>query len=235
MSKPKLLIVEDELSIRAGLRDLFIYHGFDVTDVEDGEAGLQKANTENFDLMILDIMLPMMDGFTVCESLRKTNKSLPIIMLTAKTSIEDIINGLSLGADDYMSKPFSVQELLLRVQAVLKRTQPMSSTKIVLGGQLIIDPAELTGQRNGEAVIPFTKREVELLQYLADEDFRTKTREDILHKVWGYKEGPEYDTRTVDIHIAKLRKKVELDPKNPRFITTVRGRGYKLVESEVIE
>ena len=234
MKSPRILIVEDEDPIRSGLKNLFIYHGFDVTDVGDGEAGLLAAQNNPFEIVILDVMLPKMNGFDVCEGIRRHSKKLPIIMLTAKTSEEDIVNGLSLGADDYVGKPFSVQELLLRVQAVLRRTQPLRSEKICIGGRLVIDPASLTANGDGINELIFTLREVELLQFLAQDDFRTKTREEILHQVWGYKEGPEYDTRTVDIHIAKLRKKIEPHPKSPEFIRTVRGRGYQLVQSEVL-
>ena len=234
MKSPRILIVEDEEPIRSGLKNLFVYHGFQVTDVADGEAGLSEAQNNQFDMVILDVMLPKLNGFDVCERIREHSKKLPIIMLTAKTSEEDIVNGLSLGADDYVAKPFSVQELVLRVQAVLRRTQPLKTEKIKIGPDLVIDPSDLIGETSN-GPLTFTLREVELLQFLAQEEFRTKTREEILHQVWGYKEGPEYDTRTVDIHIAKLRKKVEPLPKEPKYIKTVRGRGYQLLNSEVLQ
>jgi DNA-binding response OmpR family regulator len=228
----KILIVEDEEAIRAGLRDLFVYHGFAVTEAADGELGLKFATEQDFDVVLLDLMLPKKDGFEVCEEIRKFNLSLPIVMLTAKTNEEDIINGLKLGADDYIAKPFSVQELVLRVKAILKRTQPLKSELIQLADHMTISPNDLQGEARGDTC-QFTLREMELIQYLASENFRTKTREEILHQVWGYKEGPEYDTRTVDIHVAKLRKKIEPDPKQPKFIKTVRGRGYQLTDSHV--
>ncbi|NQZ01121.1 MAG: response regulator transcription factor [Bdellovibrionales bacterium] len=232
LKPPKILIVEDEESIRSGLRDLFVYHGFEVTLAADGEAGASYATSNDFDVVILDIMLPKKNGFEVCEEIRSQNLTLPIVMLTAKTSEDDIVNGLQLGADDYIAKPFSVQELVLRIRAILRRTSSLKTEKLQLADHMTISTHELKGETQaGE--ITFTLREIELLQYLAKDHFRTKTREEILHNVWGYKEGPEYDTRTVDIHIAKLRKKIETEPKQPQFLKTVRGRGYQLVESKI--
>lgn len=231
-AKPKLLIIEDEEPIRVGLEDLFVYHGFDVTTAADGPNGLAKALSGTFDLILLDIMLPIMDGFAVCERIRQTDRTQPIIMLTARTADADIIQGLRLGADDYVSKPFSVTELVLRVQAVLRRSggsvEPAPLLKI---GDLELDTRELNGRR-GEEEIPFTRREVSILSYLAQNRDRSVSREELLNKVWGYARDCGLETRTVDIHIAKLRRKIEADPASPRLLVTTRGVGYRLVLDE---
>ena len=219
--KQKLLIVEDEEAIREGLVDLFIFHGFDVSVAEDGEKGLHKGLHENFDAIILDIMLPKMSGYDVCNKLRESNRSMPIIMLTAKTNEEDIITGLSLGADDYISKPFSVRELVLRVQVILKRTKQVFSPSISLSNDLKIFPESLEGkfEKSGET-ITFSLREIKLIDFLFQRSGVPASRNEILESVWGYTNAEDIETRTVDIHVAKLRQKIEEEPKNPQFITT---------------
>lgn len=230
-TKHKILLVEDEEAIRTGLVDVLVFHGYDVTAVADGRAGLEVALGGKFDLLILDVMLPGLDGFSICNEVRKTNRDVAIVMLTAKTSDEDIVNGLTLGADDYVGKPFSVRQLILRIEAVLRRfrkhqDQPM---KLQLGG-LTIDIANLTGSRAGSAqLVDFSRRELELLCFLHSHSARPVTREELLDQVWGYARANNIETRTVDIHIAKLRKKIEADAKNPEFLVTVRGEGYRLL------
>ena len=222
------MIVEDEASISAGLTDVFVYHGYDVEVAADGESGLRLALTGKFDLVLLDVMLPRRNGFDVCDAIRASDPEQPIIMLTAKVSDEDIVRGLRLGADDYVAKPFSVQQLVLRVAAVLRRTNPPSASiaNIALDG-IDIDTANLEGRR-GANTIPFTRREMDVLKYLAANANRPVPREELLAKVWGYARGIDIETRTVDIHIAKLRRKVEAEPKSPVNLTTVRGAGYRL-------
>jgi len=228
--KIRILIVEDEAPIRAGLMDVFVYHGYDVDTAEEGHAGLEKALTGTFDLVLLDVMLPGLDGFEICNRIRVADREQAIIMLTAKTSDEDIIQGLALGADDYVAKPFSVAQLVLRVQAVLRRSRIGldRNTYLRLGDDLEIDTANLCG-RFGEQTLSFTRREVEILQYLYANSQRPVSRDELLHKVWGYAKDLDMETRTVDIHIAKLRRKIEADPGTPRYLTTVRGAGYRLL------
>jgi two-component system response regulator RegX3 len=228
--KLRLLIVEDEEAIRAGLLDVFVYHGYDVDFAADGPAGLEKSLSGCFDLILLDVMLPGLDGFEICNRIRAENRDQPVIMLTAKGTDEDIIQGLSLGADDYVAKPFSVAQLVLRVQAVLRRSRiaaELEST-LRLGEDVDIDCRNLLGQRCGEA-LSFTRREVELLQYLQMNSERPVSRDELLEKVWGYARNLDIETRTVDIHIAKLRRKIEPDPSQPRYLVTVRGAGYRLL------
>jgi two-component system response regulator RegX3 len=227
-TKLKLLIVEDEQAILQGLIDVFTYHGFEVDSADDGKVGLQKALKENHALVLLDVMLPSMDGFTICNKIREKNKQLPIIMLTAKSSEQDIINGLTLGADDYIAKPFSIRELVLRVNAVLKRQRLQSNENPILQiAHLQIDSANLV-QINAVDPHSFSRRELDILIYLADNNQRPVSREELLEHVWGYQQADVIETRTVDIHIAKLRRKIEVDPKNPQSLITVRGEGYRL-------
>jgi DNA-binding response OmpR family regulator len=228
--KPRLLIVEDEPAIRAGLIDVFVYHGFEVESADDGNDGLARASRGRFDLILLDVMLPGLDGFSVCSELRRRDPDLPIVMLTARSGDDDVIHGLALGADDYVGKPFSVAQLVLRVQAVLRRARPELSPEAVLrlAGGLEVDTRNLCAQVGGEAV-RFTRREMEVLQYLAAHRDRPVPREELLHRVWGYARELEIETRTVDIHVAKLRRKLESDPRQPQHLVTVRGGGYRLL------
>jgi DNA-binding response OmpR family regulator len=231
--KLRLLIVEDEVAIRTGLIDVFVFHGYEVDSAADGREGLEKALSGKFDLILLDVMLPSLNGFDICDQIRQRDRDQPIIMLTAKTAEEDIINGLRLGADDYIAKPFSVAELALRVEAVLRRSQAGVAQRdhIHLNGNIEIDTRNLSGRR-GEEEFSFTRREMEILNYLNANDGRPVAREELLAKVWGYAKNLNIETRTVDIHIAKLRRKIELDPKQPRNLVTVRGAGYRLMVLE---
>jgi two-component system response regulator RegX3 len=231
MGKPvKILIVEDEEAIRSGLVDVFVYHGYKVETAATGPDGLQMALSGTFDLVLLDIMLPGMDGYAICNEIRAKDRDQPIIMLTAKTSDEEIIEGLKLGADDYVGKPFSVAQLVARVEAVLRRSQVGvdQARTINLNNNIRIDTENLEGSNDDEA-LTFTKREIELLSYLAANSDRPVSREELLTKVWGYGRNLEIETRTVDIHIAKLRRKIETDPKQPENLITVRGAGYRLL------
>ena len=224
--KARLLIVEDEAAIRSGLVDVFVYHGYDVETAEHGETGLKMALGGTFDLVLLDVMLPGIDGFEICNRIRQQDRQQPVIMLTAKSSDEDIIQGLTLGADDYVAKPFSVTQLVLRVQAVLRRSGvgEASAREIRLINGVVIDSENLCA---GDVV--FTRREMDLLQYLNQQADRPVAREELLARVWGYANHLEIETRTVDIHIAKLRRKIETDAASPEAIVTVRGAGYRLM------
>ncbi len=231
-AKPHILVVEDEVAIRTGLVDVLVFHGYDVTSADDGPTGLEHALKGSFDLILLDIMLPGMNGFDVCNAVREANKEQPIIMLTAKVSDDDIIRGLRLGADDYVAKPFSVEQLVLRIAAVLRRTRDLEIEEIVLRSEghtdIVMDTLNLAGTR-GEEHINFTRREMQILEYLYAHTERPVSRDELLCEVWGYAKDLDIETRTVDIHVAKLRRKLERDPKNPRHLTTVRGAGYRLV------
>jgi len=225
-----ILIVEDEAAIRVGLVDVLIYHGFAVDYAEEGLSGLERALTGKYDLILLDVMLPNMDGFQICTKIREQDKGQPIIMLTAKSTDEDVINGFTLGADDYVSKPFSVTQLILRIKSVLRRSIPETTelTFIQLDENRRIDLQNLCIEI-GKNNLPFTKREIEVLEYLQRNNQRPVAREELLSSVWGYSESMDIETRTVDIHIARIRRKIEIDPKNPNFLITVRGAGYRLI------
>ncbi len=224
--KAKLLVVEDEAAIRSGLVDVFVYHGYAVDTAETGDDGLRKSLSGRYDLILLDVMLPGVDGFEICNRIRQQDRQQPVIMLTAKSSDEDIVQGLTFGADDYVAKPFSVTQLVLRVQAVLRRSgiDEDNTREINLVNGMVIDTQNLCA---GETA--FTRREMDLLQYLYQQSERPVPREELLARVWGYANHLEIETRTVDIHIAKLRRKIETDPANPEAIVTVRGAGYRLM------
>ena len=232
-NKFQLLIIEDEPAILTGLNDLFVYHGYEVEAAQDGRVGLDKALTRPYDLIILDIMLPTLDGFALCNEIRKHSREQSLIILTAKTTEEDIITGLTLGADDYVGKPFSVRELVLRVEAVLRRSTKwrQQEAQLWIGEQMQIDTRNLIGtQAHRPEPVLFTRREIEILQYLKQHNDRPVSREELLAEVWGYAKAAHLETRTVDIHMAKLRRKIEPNPIEPLFLVTVRGEGYKLIE-----
>lgn len=225
----RILIVEDEEAIREGLIDVLVFHGYATDSAATGPDGLEKALTGKFDLILLDIMLPGIDGYEICDRIRAEDRSQPIIMLTAKTSDEEIVQGLKLGADDYVPKPFSIQQLVLRIEAVLRRSQVgLVQARTISLHNVSIDTENLSG-RNGSEEIVFTRREIEVLAYLAQNSDRPVSRDELLTKVWGYSRNLDIETRTVDIHIAKLRRKIEADPKTPENLITVRGAGYRLV------
>ncbi|MCH7506435.1 MAG: response regulator transcription factor [Proteobacteria bacterium] len=230
--KIKILVVEDEEAIRIGLIDVLVFHGYEVDSSTTGPEGLSKALTGKFDLILLDIMLPGMDGYEICDRIRAQDRHQPIIMLTAKTSDEEIIQGLTLGADDYVAKPFSIRQLVLRIKAVLRRSQVgIEQARTICFRDVEIDTESLTG-KNGTQDLTFTRREIELLSYLALHSDRPISREELLAKVWGYARNLDIETRTVDIHIAKIRRKIETDHKQPENLITVRGAGYRLVTQD---
>lgn len=231
--KRRILIIEDEKPILEGLIDLFTYHGYEALGAGDGRSGLDLALREKFDIIILDVMLPELDGFAVCNAIRAQDRTTPILMLTAKTAEEDLVTGLSLGADDYVAKPFSIRALVLRVEAILRRTLGDCDEQrfLRIGESLLIDTANLVGTfcagHSGSA--EFTRREVEILCYLQQHHDRPVSRAELLEQIWGYQRAGAIETRTVDIHIAKLRKKIEPDAKCPNYLATIRGEGYRLL------
>ena len=218
----RVLVVEDEKSIREGLRDVLTFHGYDVEVVESGEAGLESILRGRFELVLLDVMLPGLNGFDVCRQVRESGASVAILMLTAKGSEDDIVEGLSCGADDYVTKPFSIRELTARVEALVRRTSARSE-KSFRFGEWTVEPATLQATRGGESC-ELTPRELDLINLFVSEKGRVVSRRVLLKEVWEMAKVDEVETRTVDMHIAKLRKK--LDP-DGRLILTVRGAGYR--------
>ena len=200
----RILVIEDEEAIRTGLIDVFVFHGYDLDSAENGREGLKKALSGQFDLVLLDVMLPGMNGFDICNAIRQHDRSLAIIMLTAKNSDEDIIKGLKLGADDYVSKPFSIAQLVQRVEAVLRRSKAALelSSSIDLTGNITIDTVNLSGM-SGSAGLSFTRREIDMLIYLASHSDRPVSREELLTEVWGYSRNLDIATRNVEINIDK--------------------------------
>lgn len=224
----KILLVEDEEGLVFTLTDRLTSEGYKVTSATDGERGLDLALRNSFDLMILDIMLPKKNGFDVCRELRAKSITTPILMLTAKGETVDKVVGLKLGADDYLTKPFEVIELLARVEALLRRSQNKISNTIesFSFGEVEIDFRRAEVKKNGE-LIDLSAMEFKLLQYFIEHRGEVLKRDELLDEVWGYDAMPT--TRTVDVHIAWLRQKLEENPRYPQFIQTVHGFGYKLV------
>jgi two-component system alkaline phosphatase synthesis response regulator PhoP len=223
----RILVIEDEPQMQLGLRDNLELEGYEVQTASDGDEGLAKAASFSPDLVILDIMLPRKNGFDVCRELRARANPTPIVMLTARSAETDKVLGLELGADDYVTKPFSITELLARVRAVLRRSAGQKpSTESVKIGDIEVD-FKLHQARRGKARIEFTAREFELLRYFVQHTGQVVTREQILNEVWGYEEFPT--TRTIDNFVAKLRQKIEKAPHAPEHILTIHGSGYKFV------
>ena len=230
-SKKKILIVDDEPSIQ----DLLVFNlekeGYKTITASDGEEGISLALSQNPDLILLDVMLPKADGLTVCKRIRQTMSKVPIIMLSARGEEIDKILGLEIGADDYMTKPFSIRELIARVKANLRKmdqSDDLSQTGIrsnkVVVGDLKLDLDKFEVEVRGQKVTDLTRREFEVLRYLAQKPGQVVTREDLLEKVWGY----EYygDIRTVDVTIRRIREKIEKNTSNPKILITKRGVGY---------
>lgn len=227
----KILIVEDEVSILKGLKDNLEDEGYSVLTATDGTEGLEKALKEDISLALLDVMLPGMNGFDVCKEIKMKKITLPIIMLTAKSKEADKILGLALGADDYVTKPFSVNELLARIKAVLRRVEIHRKAKGKKISSYEFDEVKLDFTRleaaKGKRKISFSKREFEILEYMIKRKGEVISRNDLLDAVWGYKAFPT--TRTVDNFIARIRKKIENKPSSPKHILSIRSAGYKFI------
>jgi DNA-binding response OmpR family regulator len=222
----RILIIEDETPMRTALKDVLEAESYRVLTAADGQSGLERALQEKPDLILLDIMMPRLDGFEVCAELRRLGHTVPILMLTAKGQVEDRVTGLDAGADDYLVKPFSTEELLARVRALLRRLQRQAKTPLKLKlGEVEIDLARQTAVRGGKT-IHLTAKEFAMLRLMAEAPGEPVTRERFLDLVWGYAAFPT--TRTVDNHIASLRSKIEPNPDSPRWIHTVHGVGYRL-------
>jgi two-component system alkaline phosphatase synthesis response regulator PhoP len=224
--KYKILLIEDEPGLCLTLSDRLQKEGYDVEISNDGESGFDRAANRPYDLIILDLMLPKKNGNDVCRDLRQMGLAIPILMLTARTLTVDKVLGLKIGADDYLTKPFEMLELLARIEALLRRaTRTFTSAPLIYQfGPVRIDFRRTEILRDGEAVT-FSAKEFQLLRYFIDHKGETLSRETLLQEVWGYSAIPY--TRTVDVHVAWLRQKVEDDPKQPQWILTVHGLGYK--------
>jgi two-component system alkaline phosphatase synthesis response regulator PhoP len=222
----RILLVEDEPDVALTLSDLLSGEGYAVDIAPDGAAGLERAASGRFDLIVLDVMLPKMSGLEVCRQLRQRGKDVAILMLTARSQLTDRVVGLRLGADDYLTKPFEPPELLARVEALLRRVKKDSSTPVVEYdfGRIRIHFGRAEVLRDG-APINLAAKELDLLRYLIDRRGKVVSREELLEGVWEYQPG--VSSRTLDVHIAWLRQKLEDNPQNPRHIHTVRGVGYR--------
>ena len=223
----KILVVEDEPNMVAGLRDNFEFEGYEVITAGDGIEGLQKALDESPDLVVLDVMMPRMSGLEVCKQLRTKRASIPIIMLTARGQEVDKVVGLELGADDYVSKPFSIRELLARVKAILRRASaaPKDQEHHAFG-DIEVDLRRCRVVKSGK-LLDVSSKEFELLKYFISHSGETLSRDRLLEDVWGYDNFPT--TRTVDTHLVRLRQKLEPDPEQPQYFLTVHGTGYRFV------
>lgn len=219
----KILLVEDEGGLVMTLTDRLQSEGYEVASARDGEEGLARARSQRYDLILLDVMLPKKSGFDVCRELRREGIETPILMLTARGQVVDKVVGLQLGADDYLTKPFDMMELLARIGALLRRV-PSKTPAAWQFGPVRVDLRSAEVLRDGKPV-SLSAREFQLLRYLIEHRGATVSRDRLLTDVWGYDAVPS--TRTVDVHMAWLRQKLEDNPKHPRFILTVRGLGYK--------
>jgi two-component system response regulator RegX3 len=228
MKKPKakILVVEDDLAILEGLLDVLVFNGYEATGVADGGQGLEKGLEERYDLVILDVMLPTMDGFSVCKEIRAQKPGQAIIILTAKGSEDDIVTGFKAGADDYVSKPFSLRELMVRVEALLRRAGKNLGDEEINHKGISFDGKTLIATYNDRSV-ELTRREMDIIVYLHRHRDKIVSKKDLLTEVWNYGD-PEIETRTVDIHILKLRKKITSLVGDLPLIMTVRGEGYRL-------
>ncbi|HEY8460812.1 MAG TPA: response regulator transcription factor [Blastocatellia bacterium] len=224
----RILLIEDEPGLVLTLTDRLTSEGYKVESARDGGAGLERASNEFFDAIILDVMLPRKNGFDVCRDLRQRGINAPILMLTARGQVVDKVVGLKLGADDYLTKPFEMIELLARVEALLRRApsaQPPQS-EVYQFGSIKVDFRRAEVERDGRQV-ELSAKEFQLLRYFVEHREATLSRDELLNEVWGYDAMPT--TRTVDVHVAWLRQKLEPNPRRPQFILTIHGMGYKFV------
>ena len=224
--KQRILMVEDEPGLVLTLCDRLMSEGYDVDSRQDGESGLEQALAQTYDLIMLDVMLPKKSGFDVCRKLRQSGVQTPVLMLTARNQVVDKVVGLQIGADDYLTKPFDMMELLARIEALLRRSlvKPSEAVMAYQFGSVKVDFRKAEVLRDG-AGVTLSAREYQLLKYLIEHRGETISRERLLSDVWGYDATPE--TRTVDVHMAWLRQKLEENPRYPQYLLTLRGLGYK--------
>jgi DNA-binding response OmpR family regulator len=232
MKRPKasILVVEDDPAILQGLLDVLVFNRYEATGIEDGGEGLKASLENTYDLIILDVMLPTMDGFSICKAIRKIKPDQGVIILTAKGAEDDIVTGFKAGADDYVSKPFSLRELLVRVEAVLRRAgKNLGDEQIGFKG--IFFDGKILKASTKDNSIELTRREMDIVSYLHRHRDRIVSKKELLTKVWQYADA-DIETRTVDIHIQKLRKKMTLLDAESPLILTIRGEGYRLEPEE---
>lgn len=225
-AKTRILVVEDDPAIARGLCDVLVFNGYHAETVADGNRGCESALEGAWDLVLLDVMLPGMDGFSICREIRRHRPTQPLIMLTAKGSEEDVVTGFTAGADDYVSKPFSLRELMVRVEAVLRRSGKTMGDERIRCGDVLFDGLNLQAACK-EHTAALTRREMDIVVYLFRHRERIVSKAELLTEVWHYKD-PGIETRTVDIHILKLRKKIASLTDGSGLIETVRGQGYRL-------
>lgn len=227
----RVLVIEDNTDLALGLRNNLEIEGYTVEVAPDGETGLDAARRSSPDLVVLDLMLPGMDGFRVLRALRDQGSSMPVLVLTARGEEADKVRGLRLGADDYVTKPFSLLELLARVEALLRRARPETRgerLELLRFGHLTVEPASRSVRRSGETV-ELTPKEFDLLMCLIESNGAVVSRLELLRRVWGYSDAAV--SRTVDTHVAELRRKLEPEPSSPQLILTVRKAGYRFAPS----
>ena len=229
-SKARILVVEDDSSLLRGLMDVLIFNGYEAKGAADGEQGLKAGLEEQFDLILLDVMLPGVDGFTICKEIRTKKPNQGIIMITAKGSEDDIVTGFKAGADDYIPKPFSLREVMVRVEAVLRRTGKNLGDQEIHFRDIFFDGRNLKAEFKSRSV-ELTRREMDIVHYLYRHQDRIVSKKELLTEVWHYADA-NIETRTVDIHILKLRKKIATLIEDTPFIETIRGEGYRLETSQ---
>ena len=225
--KARVLVVEDDAALLRGLLDVLVFNGYDAEGAEDGGQGLNKGLEEQFDLIILDVMLPTLDGFSICEAIRKKKPGQGIIIITAKGAEDDIVAGFKAGADDYITKPFSLREVMVRVEAVLRRTGKNPGDEEVDYMGIFFDGKNLKAL-SGDQSMELTRREMDIIIYLYRNQERIVSKKELLTEVWHYADA-DIETRTVDIHMLKLRKKIAVLIGDKPLIETVRGEGYRLL------
>jgi DNA-binding response OmpR family regulator len=228
---PTILVIEDDSAVRRGVVDALKFSGYEVLEAGEGSKGMEISQSANFDLLLLDLVLPNYSGFEILQALREDRRTTPVIILSARGEEADRVKGLKLGADDYVVKPFSVRELLARVEAVLRRSpeRPSAIDEIAFPGGLVI-PARREARFDDGSREELSEREAELLQYLAAHSGRAISREELLRRIWRI-EPRRTETRTIDMHVAHLRSKLRDNNGEPKFLLTVRGKGYMIAES----
>lgn len=228
MKQPKahILVVEDDAALLRGLMDVLVFNGYETVGAQDGGEGLDAGLKEQYDLILLDVMLPTVDGFTICKEIRKQKPNQGIIMITAKGSEDDIVTGFKAGADDYIPKPFSLREVMVRVEAVLRRSGKNLGDQEIHVKEIFFDGKNLKAELNDRCV-ELTRREMDIILYLYRHQDRIVSKKELLTEVWHYADA-DIETRTVDIHMLKLRKKIARLIEGTPFIATIRGEGYRL-------
>lgn len=225
-TKARILVVEDDAALLRGLLDVLVFNGYEVKGLEDGGQGLKAGLEEQYDLILLDVMLPTLDGFSICKAIRNKKPNQGIILITAKGSEDNIITGFKAGADDYISKPFSLREVMVRIEAVLRRTGKSLNDIEIRLRDILFDGKNLKAAFQ-DRVIELTRREMDIIDYLFRHQDRIVSKKELLIRVWHYADA-KIETRTVDIHMLKLRKKISLLIGDTPIITTIRGEGYRL-------